>query len=148
VITPLSNELTKQQVMAICISELKGVTAEIAAALRAIGINNNAQLLAASGRPEERADLAMTLGIDAGTLLELANRADLVRIHGLTQVHVDLLLLAGVDSVMELRRRVPENLYARLAMLAEHRSWQRAPGLNEIQRWVSEAKQLERAINY
>jgi hypothetical protein len=148
VITPLSDDLTGQQVMTICISELKGVTAEIAAALRAIGINNSAQLLAASGRPEERADLAMTLGMDAGTLLELANRADLVRIHGLTRADLDLLLAAGVDSVMELRRRIPENLYARMAKIAEHRSWQRAPGLNEVQRWVSEAKRLERAIYY
>src|SRR3954464_2198943 len=74
----------------VCITELKGVTSEIAAALHAVGIDNCTQLLAASGRPEGRAEVAAALGIDAETMLALVNRADLARIHGLTRAHVDL----------------------------------------------------------
>lgn len=134
--------------MVISISELKGVTAEIASALHALDIRDTDQLLAAAGEPMARAKLATSLGIDAKVVLELANRADLARIHGLTVADMDPLALAGVDSVIELSRRIPENLYVKLLIIAAQHSPQHLPRLDEVQRWVREAKQLERAVHY
>jgi hypothetical protein len=127
---------------------IEGVTNEMASALHALGIHDTAQLLAATGRPTARAKLAESLGIDDNILLELANRADLTRIHGLTVDYVDLMVLAGVDTVMELSRRIPENLYAKLIMIAAQHRVQELPHLNMVRRWVNEAKQLERAVYY
>jgi hypothetical protein len=132
--------------MVIGVSELKGVTAEIASALHALGIEDTTQLLAATGQPMARVKLAGCLGIDASVVLELANCADLARIHGLTVANMDFLVLAGVDSVMELSRRRPENLYAKLLTVAAQHRMQHLPRLDDVQRWVREAKQLERAV--
>jgi hypothetical protein len=137
---------SEDTLMTIGVSELKGVTAEIASALYALGIYDTAQLLAATGQPIARAKLAEALGIDANAVLELAKHADLTRIHGLTVADIDLLALAAVDSVMELSRRIPENLYAKLMTVAAQQHLPHLPRLDEVQRWVREAKQLERAI--
>ena len=134
--------------MVIGVSELKGVTMELATALHALGINDADQLLAATGRPVARAELAKTLGVEAGTMLELANRADLMRICGLSEVCTDLLAFAGVDTVMELSRRNPENLYVKLLATATHHHIQLPLRLDEVQRWVREARQLQRAVYY
>ena len=47
-------------------------------------------------------------------MLELVNRADLARIKGIGEVYSNLLENAGVDTVLELSKRVPANLHAKL----------------------------------
>lgn len=128
------------------VSELKGVSHELAAALHALGLGNTAQLLAAIGHPAARAELAAALGVQCGLLVGLANRADLLRIPGLDEVDADILALAGVDSVAELRRRIPENLYAKLILVAAHHHLSTLPRLDELQHWVQGARQLERVV--
>ena len=61
--------------MALRISDLEGVTAEMAEALKANGLNDSTKLLAAAGQKQDRADLAEKLGIDERALLEVLNRA-------------------------------------------------------------------------
>jgi hypothetical protein len=134
--------------VAIGVGELKGVTAELATALHAMGIVDIAQLLAAAGQYAVRAELAATLEIDDGTLLEFVNRADLMRIPGLTGDYIDLLMLAGVATVVELRRRIPENLYVKLLTVTLQHPPPYLPRLDEVQQWVRTAKQLERAVYY
>jgi hypothetical protein len=134
--------------VSIRVSELKGVTTDVVSALHAIGIEDAQQLLAATGEPASRAQVAASIGIDEYELLELANRADLTRIHGLTCENVELLVMAGVDRVTELRRRIPENLYVRLLAIATQRRIQRIVSLEEVRGWVNEAKQLERVLYF
>jgi hypothetical protein len=138
----------EETLVVIDVSELKGITAEIATVLHVIGIQDSAQFLAAVGQPRMRVELAATLGVDVSVVLELANRADLMRIHGLSGGYVDMLELAGVGTVTELRYRNPENLYAKLLTIAAHHHVSQLPRLDEVQRWVSDAKQLERAVHY
>lgn len=134
--------------MSIAVQELKGVTEEIASALHALGIQNTTQLLAATETPAARAKLAAALGVDAGIALELANRADLLRIRGLTMTYAELMTRAGVDSVLELSRRIPENLYPRLLLAASFYDIHEFPRLDTVCQWVSEARQLQRAIYF
>ena len=128
------------------VSELEGVTAEIAAALLAHGIQTTTQLLAATGRPLARVRLAEILGLDLNVLFEVTKRADLLRIDGLTVADVHCLGLAGVDSVTELGRRIPENLYVKLLRVATREHRQQPPRLDEVKRWVKQAKQLHRVV--
>jgi hypothetical protein len=130
------------------VNELKGVSHELAAALHALGLGGATQFLAAIGHPTARVGLAAALEVEYELLVRLANRADLLRIPGLDEVAADLLALAGVDTVAELRRRIPENLYAKLILVAGRQQLSALPHLGELQRWVQEARQLERAIYY
>jgi signal transduction histidine kinase len=130
------------------VNELKGVSHELASSLHALGLENTAQFLAAMGHPAARSELAVALEVECEVLVGLANRADLLRISGLDEAAADLLALAGVDTVAELRRRIPENLYARLILVARRQQLPALPRLEELQRWVQEARQMERVIYY
>lgn len=134
--------------MSVCISELKGITPELIRALRSIGIDNTRQLLAATGQPAERSQIAALLQIEDAVLLELVNCADMTRIHGLSRVNIELLIQAGVDRIVELQRRIPENLHGKLLSIAIHQHLPNLPRLEDVQRWIREAKQLDRAVYY
>ena len=134
--------------MALKLNNLKGVTPEIEAALKSAGLNDSDKLLAAAGQTKERTELAAKLDIETRALLEILNRADLGRISGIGSVYADLLEFAGVDTVMELRNRKPENLFKKINSVAAEHSVKRIPLLEEVQSWVEQAKKLERAIFY
>ncbi len=100
--------------MATSISSIKGMNPELAAKLKAQGITNTDQLVAAAGKAGPRRDLAKQVGVSGSELLELVNRADLARIKGIGDAYANLLEDAGVDSVKELAHRVPANLHDRM----------------------------------
>jgi hypothetical protein len=134
--------------MTLRISELEGVTAAIAAALQSAGLNDSAKLLVAAAHPKDRAELAVKLGIEERAVLELANRADLARIKGIGKVYSDMLEFAGVDTVMELQNRNPDNLYDKIKSVADEHHVQRPPTREQVHDWVAQAKALERALFY
>ncbi len=134
--------------MALNVTELNGVSPELADALRAADLTNSDKLLAAVAQPKDRAELAIKLGVDARALLELGNRADLVRIRGIGPVYSDLLEFAGVDTVAELGTRNPENLYNKILEVAQEHHVKRTPTRQEVSDWVGQAKGLERGIHY
>ncbi|MCG3209911.1 MAG: hypothetical protein FOGNACKC_03538 [Anaerolineae bacterium] len=134
--------------MALNVTELNGVSPELADALRAAGLTNSDKLLAAVAQPKDRAELAAKLGVEARALLELGNRADLVRIRGIGPVYSDLLEFAGVDTVAELGTRNPENLYNKILEAAQDHHVKRTPTQQEVNDWVGQAKNLERGIYY
>jgi predicted flap endonuclease-1-like 5' DNA nuclease len=88
-------------------------------------------------------------GIDERKLLEWVNHADLMRIKGVGSEYSDLLEAAGVDSVPELANRNAENLLAKMAEVnAAKKLVRRDPSLSEVQRWVAEAKTLDRIVTH
>ena len=130
------------------VSELRGIEAETAEKLIAQDIKDSEELLAAAGTANERAALAAALGIEAARLLKLTNFADLARVKGIGSVYADLLEYAGVDTVVELRTRNPENLYNKLTQVGAEHGVKRLPRLEEVQDWIEQAKQLERKVHY
>jgi len=134
--------------MALKLNGLKDVTPEIMATLRSARLNSSEKLLTAASQPKTRTELAKKLGIDARTLLEIANRADLGRIWGIGALYADLLEVAGVDTVIELRNRNPDNLFEKINQVAAELHVKRPPLREEVHNWVNQAKQLERAIYY
>jgi predicted flap endonuclease-1-like 5' DNA nuclease len=134
--------------MTIRIEDVRGMTAETAAALRAQGITNSEELLAACSTPEQRRQLAATIGIAPAQLLEYANRADLARIKGVGSVYGDILEDIGVDTVVELSRRNPENLQAAFAEAAAARGVRNIPSVQAVSEWIAQAKALERRLSY
>ena len=63
--------------MSLNLTELHGVSPEIADKLRGAGLTDSDKLLDAVAEPDARKALASKLGIDERALLELGNRADL-----------------------------------------------------------------------
>ena len=135
--------------MTVSVGGIKGVSADLAAKLQAQGIDNSDELLEKAKTTAARRELAAKLGIDAKAVLELANRADLIRIKGIGGVYSDLLENAGVDTVKELAARVPANLGAKLAEInAEKKLTNRPPTAEMVAEWVDQAKALPKILEY
>jgi Domain of unknown function (DUF4332) len=57
--------------------------------------------------------------------------------------------LAGVDTVKELRHRVPANLHAKIVETNERiKLVKKLPRLDEVESWVAMAKELEPKVTY
>jgi len=130
------------------VQEVRGMEASLAEKLVSSGVKTSEELLAAGKTPAGRKDLAARVGVDQKALLELLNRADLARVKGIGEVYSNLLENAGVDTVAELAKRVPANLYAKLAAQAQNGDARRAPTLTQVESWVKQAKELGRGIEY
>ena len=100
--------------MAYKIIDIEGVGEVYAAKLTAVGIEKVEQLLEKCAAPAGRKALAEQTGIADGLILKWANHADLFRIKGVGPQFAELLEASGVDTVKELKHRVPENLQAKL----------------------------------
>lgn len=135
--------------MVTAVKELAGATDAIVAKLREKGITDNEKLLEASAAPAQRKELAAECGCDAKEILELANRADLARIKGISGVYSDLLEEAGVDTVKELATRRPDNLHAKIVETNDTRKLtERPPTAAMIEDWVKQAKDLPKVLTY
>jgi predicted flap endonuclease-1-like 5' DNA nuclease len=134
--------------MALRIDELFGVREDLSAKLKAEGLNDSDKLLAAATTPKAREELAARLGVDSKEVLELANRSDLARIKGVGTVYSDLLEWAGVDTVAELARRNPDNLYNAIVEAASEHFVKRLPRAEDVASWVVQAKELPRMLEY
>lgn len=131
------------------ISSIRGITPDVVDKLHAVEIRNTSQLLTAGATPQMRRDLAQRLGVDPKMLLELLNRADLDRINGIGEVYANLLEEAGVDTVKELARRVPENLHATILEINGRKNLTgQPPSVSQITTWVNEAKSLPVILTY
>ncbi|MCL4837259.1 MAG: DUF4332 domain-containing protein [Thermoanaerobaculia bacterium] len=131
------------------IEEIEGIGPVFGEKLRAAGVADSDALLAACRTPKAREELAAKTGLAAAKVLKFANMADLFRIHGIGPEFAELLEAAGVDTVPELARRNAENLAAAMAGVKETKKLtRRAPTAAEVAKWVAEAKQLPRALEY
>ncbi|MCS6847591.1 MAG: DUF4332 domain-containing protein [Anaerolineae bacterium] len=117
--------------------------------LRSIGIRTVTDLLHAGATVKGRSELAEKTGIPAAYILRWVNHADLLRIKGVGAQYSELLEAAGVDSVVELAQRNPENLLAALLQTnAQKRLVRSVPSLNEVKSWVAQAQRLPRAVHH
>ncbi len=105
--------------------------------LKAINIEFTREFLTAAATPESREELSRKTGISKGLILEWANHCDLMRIPMIGPVEADILEEVGVDTVLELAQRNPENLHMALKEYIEKKSpgsW--CPDLQTVQKWV------------
>ncbi len=135
--------------MAIPVAKVRGMTAEIAQAMKEMGFKTSDDLLAAGRTPAGRKELAAKLGVDGKDLLVLVNHADLNRVNGIGEVFSNLLEEAGVDTVVELAGRRADNLLAKMAEVnSTVKTAKRLPVISQVEGWVAQAKELGRGIEY
>ena len=135
--------------MAYKIIEIEGIGEVYADKLIAAGVKTTEELLKKAASKKGREKLAEETGISEKLILKWANHADLFRIKGIAGQFAELLEAAGVDTVKELRHRVPANLHAKLVEVNEARNLcNRVPAESEIAKMVDQAKELEPKMTY
>lgn len=131
------------------IEDIEGIGPVYAEKLTDVGIKTTDDLLKVGASAKAREELAKKTGIDKKLILEWVNLADLYRIKGVGQEYSDLLEEAGVDTVVELAKRVPENLHAKMLDVNEKKNLvNRPPPLGSVKDWVEQAKKLKRVVEY
>jgi predicted flap endonuclease-1-like 5' DNA nuclease len=131
------------------ISDIEGIGPAYAKKLSKAGIRSVEGLLKNGASAKGRKEIAATSGVDESMILEWVNRADLYRIKGVGKQYSDLLEKAGVDTVVELSKRVPGNLYAKMEEVNKAKNLVNGmPGVKKVEGWVVQAKKLPRVVTY
>jgi predicted RecB family nuclease len=131
------------------ITDINGIDPDVADSLKAVGIRTTEKLLEAAKSPKGRKDLAARTDLSEKQLLCWANMADRMRVKGLGKEYAELLQLAGVDTVKELKYRNPEKLAKAMAAANVKRKLVRLlPSDKAVTRWIEHAKKLPLKITY
>ena len=129
--------------------KIEGIGEKFGTKLKMIGISTTEALLERGRTPQGRQEIAEKSGISGTLILEWVNLADLFRIKGVGEEYSDLLEEAGVDTVVELARRNPENLYRKVVAVNQQKKLVRKlPTQGQISDWVAQAKKLPRVVTY
>lgn len=135
--------------MAYPVIDIEGIGKVYAEKLHGVGIKTTDDLLDRAKDPKGRKTLAEETGIDGSRILKWANMSDLMRIKGVAEEYSELLEAAGVDTVKELKHRVPANLAAKMAEVNEAKKLVRqVPSEKMVEKWVEEAKVLPAVMTY
>jgi predicted flap endonuclease-1-like 5' DNA nuclease len=128
---------------------IEGIGTAYAKKLTNAGIRTVEALLKKGATEKGRKEIAASTKIDQTLILEWTNRADLFRIKGIGEQYSDLLEKTGVDTVVELSKRVPANLLAKMTDVNKSKNCVNAmPGVKQVENWVAQAKKLPRVITY
>lgn len=131
------------------IEEIEGVGPAYAEKLAAAGIATTDDLLDKCASKAGRTATAESTGLSEKLLLKWANMADLMRISGVGEEYSELLEVAGVDTVKELRNRNAENLAAKMAEVNEEKKLTRTvPSQSQVEKWIEQAKGLDPLITH
>jgi len=131
------------------IIDIEGIGPDYAKKLKKVGVHTTGALLKRGATEQGRKDLAEDTGISKKLILEWVNHADLYRIKGVGEEYSDLLEEAGVDTVVELSKRVGANLYAKMVEVNQAKELvRRLPTESQVYDWIKQAKQLPRAVQY
>jgi len=131
------------------IDEVAGIGEGYAKKLADAGITSAEALLEQGASPQGRKAIAGKTSISDALILRWVNLVDLLRINGVGREFADLLEAAGVDTILELAQRNPENLHQALVKASEtQKGVGRLPTTEQVKGWVEAAKQLPRKITY
>jgi predicted flap endonuclease-1-like 5' DNA nuclease len=131
------------------ISNIEGIGPAYAVKLSKAGIRSVEGLLKNGASDKGRKEIAATTGITHTLILEWVNRADLYRIKGVSSQYSDLLEKAGVDTVVELSKRVANNLYSKMDEVNKAKNLvNKMPGVKQVKKWIDQAKKLPRVVTY
>lgn len=129
--------------------DVEGIGPAHAAKLESIGIKTEKELLNEGAAPKGRKEIAEKSGISETLILKWINRVDLARVKGIGSEYADLLEACGVDTVAELGKCKPENLFEKMTEVNAAKKLVRIlPTLSQVEDWAKQAKELPRIITY
>ena len=131
------------------LSDIEGLGEKNAEKLKKAGVTTLENLLDTCCSKKGRKDAADKTGINEKMILIWVNKADLSRIKGVSTQYADLLKYAGVDTIVELAQRNPENLYAKLVEANEGSVLvKKLPTQSQVSEWIDQAKDLPRVVTH
>lgn len=131
------------------IEYVEGIGPAFGAKLRGANVNTVLDLMVEGATRRGRKSLSERTGLAQSQILTWVNHIDLYRIKGVAEEYADLLEQSGVDTVVELAQRNPNNLFKRMNDINEQKALvRRLPHLSDVQSWVEQAKNLKRLIHY
>lgn len=131
------------------IEDVEGIGPVTGEKLRGAGVKDTDGLLENARTPKQRKELAEKAGLSEAQVLKFANMVDLYRVKGIGSEYAELLEVAGVDTVPALARRNAANLAATLAEVnGEKKLSGRVPNESEVSKWIEQAKELPRMLEY
>ncbi len=126
-----------------------GLPTRDATKLRKNGVRTTDSLLRVAATKTGRRSLAGKTKLSERDVLGWVNRADLMRVKGIGPEYADLLEVAGVDTVKELRTRNPQNLLETMTELnARKRLVRRLPTSGMVDDWIAAARDLDPMVKY
>lgn len=131
------------------LSKVRGTNLQMRARLKGCGVTNSRQLLQAAGPFRARVVLSGKTGIDMAALAYITKRADMARVKGVGATFADMLEVIGVDTVERLAAWAPDALHRTLYDFnRSERFARRAPTPEEVETWVSQARELPIMIDH
>ena len=131
------------------IEDIEGIGPFYGDKLRGVGIAWIKQLLVRGANKEGREEIATASGIAHPLILKWTNMADLLRLWGVTPNWAELLEASGVDTVKEIKHRVPDNLLAKMTEVnAVKRLAPTLPAIELVTSWVEQAKAVPPILTY
>lgn len=118
---------------------LNGISDGDVRRLRAVGIRHTNQLLHRSSLDIDRRWLFKKTGITADRLLEFAHQCTLLEVSGMER-WIPLVRRLGINSMKDLRG---QDAHALHAQLVDAIGLAGAPGLSDVQYWISQATALD-----
>ena len=131
------------------IEKIEGIGPTFGRILREAGVRSTRALLRQGATKRGRETLSTKTSISETLILEWVNLADLIRIKGVGEEYSDLLEEAGVDSIKELRHRIPANLHKKILETNKaKRLVRRPPSLKQVESWVAISKTLAPVVTH
>ena len=118
---------------------LSGISDEDVTRLRSVGIRHTNQLLHRASLDIDRKRLSKKTGISPDRLFEFANQCTVLEVSGMER-WVALMRRLGINSMKDLRAQDAGPLQARLV---EAIGLAGAPGVTDVQYWISQATALD-----
>jgi predicted flap endonuclease-1-like 5' DNA nuclease len=131
------------------ITDIQGIGTDVAAILKSDGIRTTVSLLHLAKTPKRRLKIAVKTGAPEKNVLDWVTAADRMRVKGIGWEYSELLRVAGVRTVSELRFRNPEKLALAMSEANAKRKLVRVlPSVKTVTRWIEDAKKLPPVIRY
>lgn len=131
------------------VSEFDNIAPGVSNILKSNKIRTTTRLLEQARTPKKRQTLAEKTGIPVNQILRCVTMADRLRVKGIGKEHAELLEIAGVKTVQDLRYRNPAHLAEAMAFAsAKRKSPQLPPSEKVITRWIEFAKKLKKEVSY
>ena len=118
---------------------LNGISDSDVQRLRAVGIRHTNQLLHRASLDIDRKRLSKKTGITKDRLLEFVHQCTLLEVSGMDR-WIPLVRRLGINSMQDLRAQDATTLHAKLL---EAIGLAGAPGLTDVQYWISQATGLD-----
>ena len=131
------------------IKDIRRIDKNLREKLSNYGIKTTQEILGLGSSHSGRRRIATSTGIYETRINQLVHLVNIMQIDGIGEETSDLFMEAGITSTNKLAKQTPGSLLKRLKKVNDKKKiLKNSPSLNEIKKWIKEAKRFPNAITY